>query len=208
MSEVEVKALTPRQAAKRRAILETVRAHLSEVGYDGLSMRNIAEEAGVSPSTLYEIYDSKDSLVLAAIRNSLIQFAEMEMDCEPGLEHLVMRLESLAAGLKGMSEVVSRLLFQSEANTQVTDLLLNGALEARREVLLEMRQLKQLDENIDIDLYSRILVYATWGTILFAVKGVLPSRDFRKELIRASISPLLAVATRKSRPRMLEILDL
>lgn len=207
-SEVEVKALTPRQSAKRRAILETVRAHLREVGYDGLSMRKIAEEAGVSASTLYEIYESKDSLVLAAIRNSLVQFAEMEIDCEPGLEHLLMRLESLAAGLKETGEVVSRLLFQSEANTRVTDLLLNGALEARRDVLLEMKQLKQVDENIDIELYSRILVYATWGTILFSVKGVLPSRALRTELVRASISPLLAVATKKSKPRMLEILEL
>lgn len=200
--------MTPRQAAKRRAILDTVREHLSDVGYEGLSMRRIAEEAGVSPSTLYEIYDSKDSLVLAAIRSSLALFAEMEINCEPGLEHLVMRLDSLAAGLEGGSEVVSRLLFQSEANTLVTDLLLNGALQARRDVLLEMKQLRQVDVNIDIELYSRMLVYATWGTILLIVKGVLPLHECRKELIRASISPLLAVATRKSKSRMLEILDL
>lgn len=204
----EMKALTPRQAARRRAILDTVRAHLRDVGYDGLSMRKIAEEAGVSPSTLYEIYDSKDSLVLAAIRNSLALYAEKEIDCEPGLEHLVMRLESVAAGLERTGEVVSRLLFRSEPNSVVTDLLLHGALQARKDALLEMKQLKQIQEDVDLDLYARTLVYATWGTILLSVKGVLPEREFRRELVRASILPLLAVATRKSKARMLEILEL
>lgn len=203
----DVKALTPRQAAKRRAILDTVRTHLNDVGYDGLSMRKIAEEARVSPSTLYEIYESKDSLVLSAIRESLAQFQETETTCEPGLDHLIMRLEQVANGLNGRAEVVSQLLLKSDANTAVTDLLLNGAVEARRNVLVEMKQYKQVDDKIDIALYSRILVYATWGTTLLLVKGVLSPQDFRRELIRASISPLLGVATRKSKRKMLEILD-
>lgn len=207
MNEAAVVALTPRQIAKRQAILDTVREKLREGGYEGLTMRSIADEAGVSPSTLYEIFHSKDSLVLAALRGSIQFFADMEADCEPGLEHLVMRLDSLAAGLEVASDVASQLLFRSEPDSAVTELLLNGAIEARREVLIEMKQLKQVVESIDIELYSRILTYATWGPILLSVKEVLPKRELRRELIRASIEPLLAVATERAKRRILEILD-
>lgn len=207
MKEAAAEVLTPRQIAKRQTILDTVREKLSEEGYEGLTMRGIADEAGVSPSTLYEIFHSKDSLVLAALRGSLQFFAEMEAVCEPGLEHLVMRLESLAAGLEVASDIVSQLLFRSEPDSAVTKLLLNGAIEARRDVLIEMRQLKQVVESTDIELYSRILTYATWGPIILTVKGVLPKHELRSELIRASIEPLFAVATRQSQQKMHEILD-
>jgi len=207
MNEAAVAGLTPRQRAKRQAILNTVREQLSEGGYEGLTIRSIADGAGVSPSTLYEIFHSKDSLVLAAIRDSLKFFAAMEADCEPGLDHLVMRLDSLATGLEVAGEVASQLLFRSEPDSEVTALLLNGAIAARRDVLIEMKRLKQVNENVDVGLYSRLLAYATWGPILLSVKGVLPKQELRRELIRSSVEPLLAVATEKSKQRMIEILS-
>ena len=51
MAEV-AKALTPRQVARRESIIEAVRTLLARRGYDGVSMREVAAEAGVSPSTL------------------------------------------------------------------------------------------------------------------------------------------------------------
>ena len=63
------KELTTRQKARRASILQAVRHLLTQCGYDGLSMRQVAVEAGVSPSTLYEIYESKDTLILHRITN-------------------------------------------------------------------------------------------------------------------------------------------
>ena len=67
----ENRPLTPRQAARRHDILAAVREQLSRFGYEGVNMRQVADAAGVSPTTLYNLYSSKDALVLAALEEHL-----------------------------------------------------------------------------------------------------------------------------------------
>ena len=65
------KRRTPRQQERRERILEAARAALSENGYEGLNMRDLALTAGVSPTTLYNQFENKDTLVLAALSDML-----------------------------------------------------------------------------------------------------------------------------------------
>lgn len=89
------RALTPRQEARRKSIREAASRILAKHGYDGLSMRKVAAEAGVSPSTLYEIYESKDSLILHSTRTRFEDMSEQELTLEPGLDRLLYRLKAI-----------------------------------------------------------------------------------------------------------------
>ncbi len=56
-----------RQEEKRKVIVEAARAVFRRLGYDGASMNDIAQEAGVSKATLYVYFTSKEGLFAALI---------------------------------------------------------------------------------------------------------------------------------------------
>ena len=58
-----------RQLKRQANILYMTRKLASEVGYDGLTMRGLAEKAEVSPKTLYNLFSSKDELLAAALED-------------------------------------------------------------------------------------------------------------------------------------------
>ena len=66
-----LRKLTPRQEDRRQRILASARDLVADQGYDGMVMSQVAERAGVSPTTLYNLYNTKDQLVLEALRELL-----------------------------------------------------------------------------------------------------------------------------------------
>lgn len=67
--------MTPRpQGDARSAILDAATAVFAEKGIDGISMRHIAGEIGVSATALYHHFDSKDALVAAACEAGFAEF--------------------------------------------------------------------------------------------------------------------------------------
>ena len=58
---------SPRQLARRAAILEATRELLTKRGYEGTTVRDVAERARVAKGTLYNIYGGKDELIFAAV---------------------------------------------------------------------------------------------------------------------------------------------
>lgn len=207
---VNSKILTPRQIERRTAVLRAVRDRLEVAGFDGLNMRDVAQEAGVSPSTLYEIYDSKESLILTAVADALRDLAVEEEEYEPGLERFLRRLESIAklfVDTPRTAEAITKLFFQGRADSPASEVFLNNAFDARKNSLQEMRDRKQLKRDIDIEFYSRALISVTWGTALFWLKGALPPESFRSELVRSSMCLILPEATPKARKWVQEIIE-
>jgi len=204
------KTLTPRQLERRETILQTVRDHLTEYGYDQLSMRKIAAAASVSPSTLYEIYDSKDSLILYAISESISNLSEDESKYEPGLDRFLRRLQSIAELFLNdpqTGEAMIKLLFQNSSSSMAKEVLLINAIKARRVSLEEMIAQRQLIKDVDIDFYARSLISLTWGSALFWQNGILEPKDVSAELIRSSMALLLPIATGNARKRIQGILS-
>jgi TetR/AcrR family transcriptional repressor of mexJK operon len=58
----------PKDLGKRAAILEVAKRLFSQNGFDGVSMDQIAAEAGVSKLTVYSHFGDKESLFSSAIR--------------------------------------------------------------------------------------------------------------------------------------------
>jgi len=67
--------MTPRtKGDARRAILDAATSVFAAKGIDGISMRQIAGEIGVSATALYHHFDSKDALVAAACEAGFGEF--------------------------------------------------------------------------------------------------------------------------------------
>lgn len=61
--EATRRRLTARQAATVAKLVDAVVEELHDVGFDALTMRSVAERAGVSPATAYTYFSSKEHLV-------------------------------------------------------------------------------------------------------------------------------------------------
>ena len=62
-TEATRRHLTERQAQTVQGLAEAAVDELRDVGYDGLTVRNVARRAGVAPATAYTYFASKDHLV-------------------------------------------------------------------------------------------------------------------------------------------------
>jgi AcrR family transcriptional regulator len=72
--QVVVRPLSATQAATRQRLLDAARQLASEGGYDAVSMRAVAEGAGVSAPTAYQYFASRDH-VLVELLTSLADAA-------------------------------------------------------------------------------------------------------------------------------------
>jgi AcrR family transcriptional regulator len=61
--EATRRRLTPRQAEVVIQLVQATEAEIEEVGYGGLTVRNVARRAGVAPATAYNYFSSKDHLL-------------------------------------------------------------------------------------------------------------------------------------------------
>lgn len=85
-------------------ILEVAIALFSNRGYNGVSMRDVAGEVGISPPALYNHFDSKETLyraaVMAAFEKKSARLIAALSECEDHLQCLRQFLEALTAGIQ------------------------------------------------------------------------------------------------------------
>jgi TetR/AcrR family transcriptional regulator len=84
------------RSAGEHAILEAAVRLFSRHGFDGVSMRAVAQEAGVSKSNIYHHFDSKEVLYLAIMQASADRLAEMVESLAEGRGEFDERLRKFA----------------------------------------------------------------------------------------------------------------
>jgi AcrR family transcriptional regulator len=71
-----------RQERTRRDVLDAAGAVIAEGGVDGLTMRKLAERAGVAVATLYNQFGDRDGVLVAFVSSGLDQL-EIDLDAQP-----------------------------------------------------------------------------------------------------------------------------
>jgi AcrR family transcriptional regulator len=74
-----------RQQRTRAEILHAVGEIIAADGLDGLTMRKLADRAGVAVATLYNQFDDRDGVLVAFVSSGLDQL-EFELDEQPATE--------------------------------------------------------------------------------------------------------------------------
>jgi TetR/AcrR family transcriptional regulator, cholesterol catabolism regulator len=194
--------LTPRQAERRERILRTVREHLSRFGYDGLSMRDIADAADVSPTTLYNQFKNKDGLVLAAQQDVLEQLGRTVIDSHTaGIRRLIVTAEVIADQVvrtPRYAEAMTRMLLNSDPADPISGMLFSDVIRRNRMLLEEMKSLNEIHKDTEVEQFARHLTSDSWGTLLLWMKGFLALQDLKEASVRKLLLTLLPVMTPKT----------
>ena len=72
--------LSDRQAQTVEKLVDAAVEELREVGYDGLTVRNVARRAGVAPATAYNYFASREHLVTEVFWRRLDALPETHLD--------------------------------------------------------------------------------------------------------------------------------
>ncbi len=74
-----------RQERTRAEVLQAAGELIAQAGVEGLSMRRLAERAGVAVGTLYNQFGDRDGILVAFVSNGLDEL-ERHLDAEPAAE--------------------------------------------------------------------------------------------------------------------------
>jgi AcrR family transcriptional regulator len=132
-------ALTRRQqqgARSRREILDVAKRLLAERGYTGMTVSRLSEMAGLSTSSIYWHFGSKDGVLAAVVEQGLQEFfakrpRAADFDGEP-LDRMAQMLKGSGAMLEAEPEYLRLLLILTLEHHE-------GGEEVRR-VVSEMRE--------------------------------------------------------------------
>jgi len=126
--------------SSRERILGAVAKTFLESGIEGITMKKVAQEAGIGKSTVYEYFDSKESMIAEAIIFSARTFVEefyqqIWSDEDASFEELLrLSIKYLIDAFK--SELGRFITLVEEGNAKPTD----GAKEAYKEELNKLHE--------------------------------------------------------------------
>ena len=105
------------QRARREQLARAARAVLVDRGAVGLRVKDVAERAGVSPSSVLYYYPKLDDLLFDVARDAIDRYTERRAESVRGLDDPIERL-ALAIRLgvpTGTDDVESRILYELDA---------------------------------------------------------------------------------------------
>ena len=201
-----MKILTAVQQQRRERILLSARDQLSQFGYEGLNMRELAVIADVSTSTLYNLYQSKDTLILAALEDQLADINAVVAETNSsGLGRFLARVEAVADQIvetPKYAEAMGKMLFGADAHDPIVQLLIGTSLSFNREELAEMASCGELRQETDRNFLARSLSSTGWSTVLMWMKGYVALHDFKQEYVRNAVTMLLPYVTQAAEVRL------
>jgi AcrR family transcriptional regulator len=163
MDEQATRASRPRVTGEREdAILDATISVLCEVGYDRLTMDQVAAQAHASKATLYRRWDTKAELVVDAV----VRAKAMPADEPPDTGSLRGDLMADTCGPSGWAEtlpmsVLAGLITAVNADTHLRDLWQERFLEPRlvrnRIIFDRARSRGEIPDDVDIDLLGTLL---------------------------------------------------
>ena len=190
----KVRGITARQQERRDRILECTRQQVARLGYDGVNMRDLAIAADVSTATLYNLYHSKDELILAAVQELLGDISVSIEHQRTGLDHLLARYEVTADIIvenPRYADAMGRMLFAAEPSAPIVGQLISAACEEVMNDLEAMQGQGNLNESVDVERLARDVAANAWASILMWMKGFIALHDFKDEYIGGLSAMLL-----------------
>ncbi len=198
---------SPRQIARQSKILAVARDMLDSGGYDGLTMRGLAKEAGVAQGTLYNLYGSKDDLIMAAVDDLLtaLNRETRRRTPEPGLEALLTNAVVTGENIvrrPAYAEAMTRIVMSIEPESPLVDLVFARAYPATKESLDAAKKTGEIREDVDTDSIAKHIAGNSWTVILLWIMGMISLDQIVTERTRSMLLTLISVATEPKRTEL------
>ena len=183
--------ITEQRLARRAAILETARQMIAEVGYETVTVRDLARRCRVSVPTLYNQFGGKDQLLGAAVEEhflGVLNAAEPDRD-GGGFERLQRIVAQCAEQLLALPAYHQRLLkaFASLDQTTAVQLRIAQRLtDVFGKELAAMRSAGRLEELVATELVAEQLTTGCISAAMVWSSGLLPDRHLMTSMRYAS----------------------
>ncbi|MBA58115.1 MAG: hypothetical protein CMQ40_02970 [Gammaproteobacteria bacterium] len=189
-----IRNLTPRQEVRREKILSATRKLVASQGFDGMVMSDVAEAACVSPTTLYNLYNTKDELLLEALRGLVVKnYEKVGQRFGVGSWRYLLGVVENGAWLRSAEpeygEAITDALLRAKPGDPLTQLLFENVRQDFAYSLKQMKLRGELAGGVDPQHLAVILLGNYWGTFLLLNKGIEKSR----RLIHSANINLLSV---------------
>jgi AcrR family transcriptional regulator len=158
----------PRSEPARRAVLDAALRLVGRDGYQAVTIKGIAEEAGVGRQTVYRWWSSKAAILLEAVIDLARPIAQPEPTGDP-----VRDLRQILRGSFRLSPVagpiISGLMADATNDPEFLDQLQSELLARRRALIRTTLERAQRDglagDGADLDLVTDMI----WGTMWYRV---------------------------------------
>ncbi len=191
------KKLTERQIRRRENILAAARELITERGYDGVTMRDLAKASGVAPKTLYHQFESKEKLLRAAVEERFRHAYQQidEADIARGIDRLFYIIDTVGkttrdnmAYAKALGPILSsRRSKSSEVFTRIR-------MNTYRRAIEQIHSESEFVDWVDVDLLSAI-VYRQVNPILTSSWFLKTPGDVTTTVVKLDLCLILASVT-------------
>ncbi|MDE2692478.1 MAG: TetR/AcrR family transcriptional regulator [Acidobacteriota bacterium] len=197
-------------AARRQRILESARTLLKESGPEGLSMRKLAKDAGLSVTTLYNLLGSREAILQALIRDSDQRLEAAAPDAGAARTPLRRASRAMEGVLRYMidnGDLLRPLIVAHFGSGYVATLgkadqgeHFRSAKEAIRAAIGEAQASGQLRKTVGQE-FLEAQLYAGWGLALDQwAFGLIDDETLRLRSLSGFYVGLLAIAEPEVRP--------
>lgn len=185
---------SPEISKPREAIIEAAITLFGKRGYTGTTMRDIAQEVGILPGSLYAHIDSKETLLDEIVELGIESFlgieAALQRDAPPTerLRAAIKAHAKIAAENPGRSLVVfHQWRFLTEAN-------LSRALNKRRryqQIFVTIIDEGIADQSFDPGLDAKAAVFTILGALNWIPEWYSPTGHFSSSVVGDKIADIL-----------------
>lgn len=198
---------SPRQQERQQRILAVVREQISAVGYEALNIRDLAAASGVALKTLYNLYGSKDELLLTAVAELLddVQRLEQVASAEPGIPRYLAHTEAVARQIvatPAYADTMARTLFQAGREHRLVDVLLGNTVRLAKENLYHAQVQGELIENLNLEESAQVLAGHQWSMVLLWNKGLIALESLPSAIRRSALQSLITLCRGGRRERL------
>ena len=205
MSEAaESRHLTQNQQERRDRILAAARELVAEFGYEGMIVRDVADRANVSPTTVYNLYNTKNELLLAALRGKMAASWNRPIhDYEgTGYEYLLQMMEGSVIQTRespAYANAITCALMGASSNDPLVEVLMLDLRLRLVDILSLMVDNGELLPDTDLKAIGTALISAFWSSYLLMSKDLLDVDELERQLTRGYLSVLIPVARGKAK---------
>jgi len=190
-SRVGIKYKSEKIRARRSRILHETRVLLSEVGFEGFTVRALWVRAGIAQKTLYNAFGSKENVIAAAIREFFVDF-DSAIDYHFSASSLDGYLERLATTLAKFMEhraftAATSILYFSSPNGPIRETMQAMWAESLSPFLAAIEEKNGFAAGVSADGFVQVLSLTTFAMTTEWCLGAIADDDFIDRIAEASL---------------------
>jgi AcrR family transcriptional regulator len=179
----------PDSATTRERILEAALDHFIALGFDGTSLRQIAETVGLTKAALYYYFASKDD-ILTALHLRLHESGRIPLAFDGGGPITVGRWGALLEGMVDQMLAEPKLYLLHERNQAAIERLHREEAAAQHGDIHELFRSVLADERVTLE--DRMRIAASFGVVLSGpVLALTPFSSIAASDLRNRLSTIL-----------------